>query len=181
MTNVARLRVDETLEAAMYLGPANVVHARATEADVELSRGDRVKARLALAYAYEPCIGDEVLVIGNADGHWIIGVINGKGPTILRFPADAELSAAGSLKITADKGVDVRAHEFSVTTQKIRLIASEVAQSFKTLRQRVQELLSVQAGQTHTVVEGSMHSQSKSATILTEEKVSINGKEVHLG
>jgi hypothetical protein len=181
MSNVARLRIEEKPDTPLYLGPAKVVQAQGTAVDVELPRGTRERARLALAYAYEPCIGDEVLVIGNADGHWIIGVIHGQGPAVIRFPADAELSAGGTLRITADRGVDVRAQDFSVTTQKIRMIASEVAHSFKTLRQRVQELLSVQAGQTHTVVEGSMHSQSKSATILTEEKVSINGKEVHLG
>jgi hypothetical protein len=181
MPNVARLRIEDKPDAPMYLGPATVVQPGALEVDVELPRGNRERARLALAYAYEACVGDEVLVIGNDDGFWIIGIIHGKGPAVLRFPADAELSAGGTLRITADRGVDIRAQDFSVTTQKIRMIASEVAHSFKTLRQRVQEVLSVQAGQTHTVVEGSMHSQAKSATILTEEKVSINGKEVHLG
>ena len=181
MSNVARLRIEEKPDAPLYLGPAKVVETRGTVVEVELPQGNRENARLALAYTYEPCVGDEVLVIGNVDGHWVIGVIHGQGPAVLRFPADAELSAGGTLRITADRGVDVRAQDFSVTTQKIRMIASEVAHSFKSLRQRVQELLSVQAGQTHTVVEGSMHSQAKNATILTEEKVSINGKEVHLG
>ena len=181
MSNVARLRIEDKPETPLYLGPASVVEARATEVEIELPHGNRQRSRLALAYAYEPCVGDEVLAIGNADGFWIIGIIHGKGPAVLRFPADAELSAGGTLRLTADRGVEVRAQDFSVTTQKIRMIASEVAHSFKSLRQRVQEVLSVQAGQTHTVVEGSMHSQAKNATILTEEKVSINGKEVHLG
>lgn len=181
MSNVARLRIEDKPDAPMYLGPAKVVQAAALTADVELPTGTRQTARLALAYTYEPRAGDEVLVIGNADGHWIIGVIQGTGPAVMRFPADAEISAGGTLRLTADQGVEVRALDFAVTTQKIRMIASEVAHSFKNLRQRVQELMSVQAGQTHTVVEGSMHSQSKSASILTEEKVSINGKEVHLG
>lgn len=181
MSNVARLKIDEKPEEPMYLGPAKVLQARALDVDVELPSGQQKRARMALAYAYEAREGDEVLVIGNPDGHWVIGVINGQGPAILRFPADAELSAGGSLRITAHRSVDVQAQDFSVTTQKIRLIATEVAQTFKSLRQRVHELLSVHAGQTHTVVEGSMHSQAKTATILTEEKVSINGKEVHLG
>lgn len=181
MSNVARLRIEEKPDAPMYLGPAKVVDAAALTVDVELPTGTRQTARLALAYAYEAREGDEVLVIGNAEGHWVIGVIHGTGPAVLRFPADAEISAGGTLRIAAEKSVDVRSVDFSVTTQKIRMIASEVAHSFKNLRQRVQELMSVQAGQTHTIVEGSMHSQAKSASILTEEKVSINGKEVHLG
>jgi hypothetical protein len=181
MTNVARLRIDEKPDQPMYLGPAKVVQARALDVDVELPSGEQKRARMALAYAYEAVVGDEVLVIGNPDGHWVIGVINGQGPSVLRFPADAELSAGGTLRISANRSVEVQAHDFSVTTQKIRLIATEAAQTFKFLRQKVHELLSIQAGQSHTVVEGSMHSQAKSATILTEEKVSINGKEVHLG
>lgn len=181
MSNVARLRIEEKPDVPLYLGPAKVVHVRGIVVDVELPQGRQESARLALAYTYEPCVGDEVLVIGNGDGYWIIGVMHGQGPAVLRFPADAELSAGGTLRITADRNVDVRTRDFSVTSQKIRMIAAEVAHSFTSLRQRVQELWSVQAGQTHTVVEGSMHSQAKSATILTEEKVAINGKEVHLG
>jgi hypothetical protein len=181
MSNVARLRIEEQPTGTLYLGPAKVLQAGATAVEVELPRGGRERARLALAYTYEPCLGDEVLTFGNADGYWIIGIIHGQGPAMLRFPADAEIAAGGTLRITADRGVDVRAQEFSVTTQKMRMIAAEVVHSFKSLRQRVQELLSVQAGQTHTIVEGSMHSQAKNATILTKEKVSINGKEVHLG
>ena len=49
------------------------------------------------------------------------------------------------------------------------------------LRQRVAELLSVHAGAAHAVVDGSSVAQAKSTTILSEEKVTINGKAVHLG
>jgi len=49
------------------------------------------------------------------------------------------------------------------------------------LRRHVRDLLSLRAGKSHTVVDGSSFSQSKSATILTEEKVTINGKEIFLG
>ncbi len=181
MTNVARLRFEESADKGLYLGPATVATVLPTEIEVNLPRGGKVHARLALAYTYEPVPGDEVLVIGNEEGHWIIGVVFGRGPSVLHFPADAELRAAGSLRIAADRGVEITSPEVLVTTKKIRMIASEVVHAFTTLRQRVTELLSVQAGQTHTVVEGTMHSQAKSATILTEEKVSINGKEVHLG
>lgn len=181
MSNVARLRLEEHAEKGLYLGPAEVAASLPTGVEIALPKGGKVRARLAVAYAYEPHPGDEVLVIGNEEGHWIIGVVRGQGPAVLHFPADAEIRAGGSLRIAADRGVEITSPELAVTTKKIRMIASEVVHAFTTLRQRVSDLLSVQAGQTHTVVEGSMHSQAKSATILTEEKVSINGKEVHLG
>jgi hypothetical protein len=45
----------------------------------------------------------------------------------------------------------------------------------------VRELLTLRAGQTHTVVDGSAFSQSKSHAIVAEEKVTVNGKGIYLG
>lgn len=181
MSNVARLRIEGAAETSVHLGPAEVTRVLPAEVEVDLPKRGKARARLALGYAYEPRPGDEVLVIGNDEGCWVIGVVRGQGPSVLHFPADALLRAEGSLRISADRGVEIASPQLSVTTRKLRMVASEVVHAFTTLRQRVTELLSTQAGQSHTVVEGSMHSQAKSATILTEEKVSINGKEVHLG
>jgi len=181
MSNVLRLHVEDKAKPGVTLGPAKVVSASGAEIEVELARGGKALARVALAYAYEPLPGDEVLVIGSDEGHWIIGVVRAEGRSVLHLPGDAEIRAEGALRIGAARGVEIASPEIAVSAKKIRMIASEVVQAFTTLRQRVSELLSVQAGQTHTTVEGSMHSQAKSATILTEEKVSINGKEVHLG
>jgi hypothetical protein len=49
------------------------------------------------------------------------------------------------------------------------------------LCQRVSDLLSVHAGEAHTVVSGTQLTQAHTAAILTEGTVTINGKEVHLG
>jgi hypothetical protein len=181
MSNVARLRLEEAMKPDMYLGPAEVLRVSPAELEVALQNGRRASARIALGYSYEPRVGDELLVIGGADGHWVIGVLRGTGPSVVHFPADAELRAEGKLRIEARRGVEISSPEVSVTSSKIKMVASEVVHAFTNLRQRVSELLSVQAGQSHTVVAGSMHSQSKSASILTEEKISLNGKEVHLG
>jgi hypothetical protein len=89
--------------------------------------------------------------------------------------------SGGVLRLAGEKGVAIDAPEIAMTSSKLRVIAGAVVQSFQSLRQRVSELLSVQAGQSHTIVEGTSHAQSKSATIVTEENVSINGKEIHLG
>lgn len=180
MTNVARLRIDPA-EEAMYLGPAEVVSALPHEVEIKLPRGGLARARLALAYAYEPRPGDEVLAIGNGEGHYVIGVLRGTGTAVLAFPGDAEVRAGGVLTLAANRGVEIAAPEISVQARKIGMIADQVMNTFTSLRQRVAELLSVHAGEAHTVVEGSSYAQSKSATILTEEKVAINGKEVHLG
>lgn len=181
MSNVAVLR-SERAEARNYLGPAEVVSVSADAVEVRIPRSGAARARLALAFTYEPQPGDEVLVIGNEEGHYVIGVLRGTGRTALAFSGDVDLRAVdGVLRISGDKGVHVEGPELHMRASKLEILAGAVVEKFTSLRQRVTELLSVQAGQSHSVVEGASFSRSKSATMLTEEKVTINGKAVYLG
>jgi hypothetical protein len=165
-----------------YLGPAEVVAVEAGAVTVELPGGPAVEARLALALPYEPAIGDVLLVIGKGGAHYVIGVLHGAGRTALALHGDVALHAVdGTLSLTGDKGVEVRGPEIDVQTGKLRMVADAVVQKFASVWQRVSSVLSVHAGQTHTVVDGGTFAQSKSATILTEQTVTINGKEIYLG
>ncbi|MFT3772962.1 MAG: DUF3540 domain-containing protein [Minicystis sp.] len=184
MSNVAVLRSEKTSTAPArdYLGPGEVTEVLPHEIEARLPSGAAVRARIALAFPYEPAKGDEVLLIGNADGHYVIGVLHGRGRTALSFQGDVDLRAeGGTLRLSSDKAVSVEAPEVSVLADKIQQIAGAVAQRFTSLRQSITELLSVRAGQSHSIVDGASFSQSKSATILTEGKVTINGKQIHLG
>ena len=164
------------------LGPAEVVAVAPGRVEVALPGGARRHVRLALAYLYEPAVGDEVLVIGNATGHYVIGVLRGRGRAVLEVPGDLAVHAVGGkLRLRGDEGVDIDGREVAVRASKLELVATAVTQTFGSLRQRVRELLSVRAGQTHTVVEGSSYQQAKSAAILSEERVTINGRAIHLG
>jgi hypothetical protein len=183
MANVAAIR-SERVEAAarLYLGPADVVEARPGEATVRMPGGAAARAQLALAYAYEPRPGDVVLVISHGDGCYVIGVLRGTGRAVLAIPGDVEIRAVdGVLRLAGDKGLEMEAPDVSMRAGKLRVLADAVVERLGSLRQRVTDLLSVQAGRSHTVVEGTSHAQSKSAAILTEEKVTINGREIHLG
>jgi hypothetical protein len=182
MSNVAVLNREWTTAARDHLGPAEVVAVRPLEIEVRLSSGAEVPARLALAFPYEPAVGDEVLVIGNEGGHYVIGVLHGQGRTALAFKGDVDLRAEGGvLRLRSDKGVEVSAPKMTVITGALEQIAGAAMQKFASLRQTVTELLSVRAGQAHTIVDGSSFTQSKAHTILTEEKVTINGKDIYLG
>jgi hypothetical protein len=184
MSNVAILQREraESPKARDYLGPADVTKTLPHEVEVRLPQGELVRARLALAFTYEPQPNDVVLVIGNADGHYVIGVLHGTGRAVMGFPGDVELRAVGGvLHLAGDKGVRVDGPEVDVKAGTLRIIAGSVAQKFAELRQHVTDLLSVRAGRTHTVVDDSTYAQSKSATIVTEEKVTINGKSIYLG
>jgi Protein of unknown function (DUF3540) len=140
-----------------------------------------VRAELALAFPYEPAAGDMLLVIGRGAAHYVIGVLHGTGRSLFALPGDVGLHAGGSLQLSAEKGIRLKSAELEVQTGTLRMIAGKVTQSFTSVYQRISELLSVHAGKSHTLVEGSSYAQSKSAAILTEETVTINGNAIHLG
>lgn len=127
-------------------------------------------------------MGDVLLVIGRDTRHYAIGVIEGSGQTKLSFQGDVALhSANGTLSLSADRGVEVRAPAFSVHTTALRMIARDVAQTFESVCQTVAALLRVRAGETQTLVDRGTYTQSKTATIFADEAVTINGREIHLG
>lgn len=163
------------------LGPAEVLTVAPNEVGVKLASGAVVCARLALAFLYEPAIGDSALVVGDGQGHYVIGILSGSGKTTLDLPGDVELKAQGKLRLSSQEAVEIQAPVVKVAANKLETLAGAVVERFRSLRQRVSELASVHVGESHTVVEGRSHAQSKSATILTQEKVTINGREVHLG
>ena len=168
--------------AAPDLGPAIVVAAPPGRWVVRLADGREVPARVALAPPDEARPGDEVLVIGNAAGHYVLGVLSGAGRTSIELPGDGVVRAVGgTLRLEGDHGVELAGPAVDVRTGRLEILAGSVVETFVSLRQRVTELLSVRAGQTHTVVEGASHTQAKSAAILTEKTVTINGKAIHLG
>jgi hypothetical protein len=172
----------EKTKVSDYLGPAVVLETGAQTLRVELPAGPTAQAQMALAFPYEAAVGDVVLVITREDRAYVIGVIHGTGQTVLSLPGDVALRAAnGQLRLSGDTGVVIDGPEVSLHATKLRMVASNVVQRFANVCQRVSDLLSVRAGQSHTVTEGSSYTQSKSAAIITEETVTINGKAVHLG
>jgi hypothetical protein len=165
---------------SFYLGPAEVLTVAPDQLGVKL-RGEVVPAQMALAFVYEPAVGDTALVVGDGTAHYVIGILNGSGKTRLELPGDVNIHAQGTLRLSSEKEVEIKAPTVKVATNGLDLLAGAVVQRFRSLRQRVTDLVSLHAGSSHTLVEGSSYAQSKSATILTEEKVTINGREVHLG
>jgi Protein of unknown function (DUF3540) len=149
---------------------------------VALDDGSEARAELALALPYAAREGDVLLVIGQGDEHFVIGVLSGTGKTSLEIQGDVSLRAVGgSLDLSGDQGVRIRAPSVDVETGTLRTVARSVVESCATLFQRVSEALSVHARQSVTIVEEGAYTQAKTAAIQTEETVTINGKEIHLG
>jgi hypothetical protein len=182
MSNLAVLERAPAARGSEYLGPARVIEASGRRAQVELPEGARVEARLAIAYPYEPAPGDTLLLFGRGEEYYAIGVLEGQGRAVLSFKGDVEVRAeGGTLSLAGDKGVSISGEEVAVQAGQIKMIAGAVVQTFASLYQRVTELLSSRSKRSHTIVDEAAFTQAKSAAIVTEESVTINGKEVHLG
>ncbi|WP_437969883.1 DUF3540 domain-containing protein [Sorangium sp. So ce260] len=165
-----------------YLGPARVTSAEAGAIAVELPGGQAVAVQMALALPYEPALDDTLLVIGRDEGYYAIGVLHGRGRSVLSLHGDVAVHAReGALSLCGDKGVEIRGPELEVQVGTIRMVADAVVQKFTSVYQRVSALLSVQASESHTVVEKTAFTKAKNATILTEETVTVNGKQILLG
>jgi hypothetical protein len=170
-------------EISEYLGPARVTAAEAGNVAVELPGGDQsIPVEMALALPYAPALGDTLLVIGRAQKYYAIGVLHGTGRTVLSLAGDIEVHARdGELSLSGDKGVSIRGPEVDVEAGKIRMVADAMVQKLNSMYQRVSALLSVSAGDAHTVVERTALTKAKNATILTEDTVTVNGKQILLG
>lgn len=168
--------------AEEYLGPARVTAVAPHEVVVALDDGASVRAGLAFTLPYTPVVGDVLLVIGRGPRHYAIGVIEGRGQTRLSFQGDVQVeSTDGTLRLAGARGVEVRAPAFDLHTGALRIVAREVAHTFDSLRQRVRSVLRIHAGEVQTLVDGGTYTQSKTAAILADEAVTVNGREIHLG
>jgi hypothetical protein len=169
-----------------YLGPATVFAFDGPDVTVRLSNGDDARAQLALAYPYRPAIGDVLLVIGQRDAaetaHYVIGVLQGSGRAALHMQGDVELCAVdGELTLRGDRGVALRGPELDVTVGRMQVLSDKLVNKCDTIYQRARKLYSLVAKDSQQLVQGEMVARAKNASVVTEEKMSFNGKQIHLG
>jgi hypothetical protein len=189
MSSAERIResIEEGARTPGYLGPGEVVAPRdeldaRRFVDVRLPSGRIVRAAMALALPYEAARGDVLLVLGGDDAHYVVGVLSGSGKTVLEAKGDLDLRAVGgAIRLESDRAVRIDAPEVEIVADRIRRVAGAVVDTLGTLAQRVRELATIQAGHIHTRAEGTHVAQAKATTLLSEDKVTINGKAVHLG
>jgi hypothetical protein len=149
---------------------------------VALVDGTVAKAAFALSLPYAACEGDELLVIGDGAELFVIGVLAGRGKTSLALHGDVSLRAiGGALDLVGDEGVNIRAPVVEVRADKLHSVARSVVETFSSFFQRVSEVLHVHARQQVSIADEGSYSQAKTTAIQTEETVTINGKEIHLG
>jgi len=172
------------LGESIALGPSRVVAFDGAEVVVEVSEGVTRNAKLAMAFPYRPAIGDLLLVIAERgrEEAYVIGVIAPIGTTALEFSGDVKVRAVGgTLNLTGDQGVRIEGGSLDVSVREVKVVAQRLVQSCSSIYQRAKDLFTVEAKEVHQLVEENFLSRSKAATVVAEEKVVFNGKQIHLG
>jgi hypothetical protein len=170
-------------DTGLRLGPAVV--ARSAGRRVQVRRADSAVeewAELALAFPYQPAAGDVVLAVSQDERVYVIGVLQGRGPSVFAFPGDVVLSAPqGAMSFDAGKGVRMSAPSIELHGGSIELEAKTLTQRIESAYHWVKDLLQVRAGRSRTVVEGSSHQLAERTFIRSEKETKVDGEKIYLG
>ncbi len=160
-------------ETGLYLGPATVC--RAVGQRVQLRRpghSEEEWAEMALAFSYQPAPGDVVLVAAQEERAYVIGVLQGRGPSVLSFPGDVTLSAPqGSIHLDAAEAVTTTAPRVELRADSLEIEARSLVQRFESAFQWVKDLFETKSGRSRIVTEGT-HLQLAERTFIRSEKES---------
>jgi len=168
--------------AELLVGPARVVEVGPSWVLVEAAgRSGSLRADLAFSQPYQPALGDLLVVLGKPGELYAVGVLRGQGRTTLAVEGDLDVVASGTLRLRGQRGVCIEGDEVAIETGKLSVAARTAVEVLGSLVQRVTGLLSQQARDIHVQAEESVVTRGKNATILTEENVVVNGKQLYLG
>jgi hypothetical protein len=168
-------------ELTAQLGPARVVSADGNR--VRISMGDREEwAAMALAFPYRPEPGDSVLVAGQDEAWYVIGVLRGRGATAFTAPGDLELRAPnGSVRIVSARGVELEAPEVTIRADRLEIAARSIFERCVQAYRRVTEALHLRAGRIRTAVDESWDLRAERIAERASGDVRIDGEQIHLG
>ena len=170
-----------TLEATSYIGPARVLAAAGNRAKIELP-DEHVWAIVALGVPYQPDVDDVVLAIGQKNGWYVIGLIQGRGKMTLSVPGDLDIRAPhGTIALSAGAGVSIKSPEVAITAGKLELLAKSIFERFVSATRLVKEVLQLRAGRVRTRVEGSYDLAADRIVERADHDVKIDGSKIHLG
>lgn len=135
-----------------YLGAARVVRVFQGSLQVALEEPTvpahtRVQAIPALTFPYQPVVGDQLLVIGDAHAFYAIGVLSGRGSSVLSNPRGVSLRAEGGrLRLAGERALRMRGSRIRVEAERLRQLAVEAVFGFGERTTRVRDGHKVEAG-----------------------------------
>jgi hypothetical protein len=179
---------DETMltaqaQDAIYLGPAVVTALGCGNFTVAFA-GEVQTAQPAFALAYQPIIGDVLLVIAHrrtTRAVYAMGVLVGHGTTSLTTAGDLAISAPGGrISLDAGSGVEITAPRVRVRSQIIELFATALIQRVQSALVSVAELFHITAGRKMEEVAGSAMEKAATRHLISDKETVINGSSIHL-
>jgi hypothetical protein len=173
--------MNEVLTKASYLGPARVLAVEGNRVLVALPEA-KAWATPAFAQGYSPVANDVLLVIGQDESFFAIGVLQGRGKTTLTAHGDLELRAPhGSIDLLARDGIRLRAGLVQIAAKTWDAVAETVRQRFHEFRCQVRGVLRWRAARAETDVDEVHRTTAKRIVQRAKEDVSIDGEKIHLG
>jgi hypothetical protein len=163
-----------------YLGPGEVTHLEPLQARPD--GGEPVAVEAAFPFPYRPALGDRLLLTGQGERYFAIGVLAGSGQASLELPGDVELRAlGGTLTLEGDQGLELRSREITLNAGLLRTFADSLCERADSAYRWIKGTLTVRAGESRRVVEGVDSSRCGESKTLAEGTVKIDGHQVHLG
>lgn len=168
-------------QLASHLGPATVTARDGSRLRLLLD-GRPVWATLALAVPYAPRIDDVVLVIGQDEVFYVIGLLSGSGPTTIEVPGDLDLRAPrGSITLSAARGVRLSGDEVALTGRRVQLSGESLVERFGDTYRWVRELVHERLGRLRRVVAGDSHLEAERVVVRARADVHLDGERINLG
>jgi len=170
-----------TSDRGTFLGPARVRGVSGNR--VQLEFPDELPwATLALAYPYQPVVGDTVLAAGQGYNWYVIGVLQGNGKTTFAVPGDFEvLAPRGRISLIAGKAFQVKSPEAKITAGKLEVVARRAVETFTNATRWVKGAWQIQAGRVRTHVAGDYQVNADRIVERADHDVRIDGDKIHLG
>jgi hypothetical protein len=169
------------LEQSMHLGPATVVKVDGDRCHVDVGEHYRW-AQLALAFPYQPAANDIVLVAGQEERWYVIGVLKGSGLTQLTVPGDLCIRAPhGSIELNAARGIRLKSSLVKIMAEQFETIARSAFENFTEVTRWVKETFQLRTGRMRSRVDGEFDLKAGSIQQRAREDVKIDGKKIHLG
>lgn len=170
------------LSRGQYLGPARVTSTASDHLVAELEDQTVAKVSPAFAFPYAPQVGDLLLVLGQGDRFFAVGVLGGSAPKALVFPGNAEVRAlGGSLTLASDTAIEVTAPRITMRAGMIRTMAKALVERVDSAQRWVRGLLAIRAGSSRRQIDGEDNTRCQRSTVLARETVKLDGDQLHLG
>jgi hypothetical protein len=170
------------VETSTFLGPAEVLAVEPAQALVRMA-DHRMWVTMAIAPMYKPVVGDILLVIGKESTYYAIGLIMGRGKTMLMAAGDLQLCAPrGEISLTAGKGIRIRSDDVEICAKnRLSLYAETVMERFTDVTRWVKNAFQIRAGRMRANIEGEYRVGADRINEYAKGAVNIDGEKINLG